>query len=424
MKQIFIYLFAILLGAVACHKEYTIYPYARFEQCLAPTEVTAKVVDLTVTLKWKTYPDAKTYFVEIYNAVPDNVDSPDPAALIDSLVIPSSEVPYTFRGPKDTRCFYRVKAQNPECRDSRWVTGTFKTDVDPLITCKTPGEVEANAFCEMVVFSWEPSINATAYELEIYSSSIPFSGEPDPANLVHCDTLTLSEVPDTVWFPAYETFHYRVRATAPGTTLEPSKWTKGTFETMAFVWPNDATAVDRTAVTVQDYAGTCADGSASPFTANGKATTKNITLNGFTYGHKCTYITNATNGSRIQLGSTSQASDFNTQYGAPVPSKNFLSFNVVTPGTLETYLASTTGAEASIVLLTNKTGVGKKARFLYKGTDMVNTAYYTSAATKQQFSITKGDLYGISSAATVYIFASNYKALHVMQVTWTPAANQ
>ena len=423
MKKIFIYLFAILLGAVACHKEYTIYPYAQFDQCLAPTEVSAKVVDLTVTLKWKTYPDAKTYYVEIYNEVPGNYDEPSPSALIDSLVIPSSEVPYTFRGPKDTRCFYRVKAQNPNCKDSRWVTGTFKTDVDPLVTCKTPGEVTADAFCEMVVFSWEPSINSTAYELEIYSSAIPFSGEPDPANLVHCDTLALAQVPDTVWFPAYETFYYRVRATAPGTTLEPSKWTKGSFETMAFVWPNDNTAVDRTAVTVQDYSGTCDNGSASPFTATNKSTTANITLNKFTYGHKCTYITNTTNGSRVQLGSTSQAADFSSQYGAPVPTKNFLSFNVVTPGTLETYLSSTTGAEACVVLLTNKTGVGKKAKYLQKGI-IPHTTYFTTGQETDKFVVTKGDLYGISSAATVYIYASNYKALHVMQVTWTPSSNQ
>lgn len=415
MKKIFIYLFAILLAAIACHKEYTIYPYAKLEQCLTPTELRAKVFNLTVTFDWKAYPDAKTFYVEIYNRVPGEGEEPDHAALVDSLEFPASQLPYEYRGPKDTRCYYRVKAKNPECKDSRWASGTFKTDVDPEITCSTPTDLKATAIGEMVVFTWDLYPNTTRYELEIYDKYFPADEEPDPANRILADTLQRAEVPDTVWLEPNVKRYFRVKGSAPGTTLEDSKWVTGSFETSVFVWPTDTSALSPTAVTTQNYKGYDNDGNASPFTGSNKPTTKTITLNKFTYGHKGTFW-----GNRIGLAGTAQASDFDTEYGAPIPSKNYLSFKIVTPGLLKTYFLSTVGADACVVLVTTKLGEGKRSRYVYR-VPSVRTEYYSAGMTQDEITIKKGDLYGITEAATVYVYAPNYKALHVYQMEWTPS---
>lgn len=410
-----IYFLALSLCLVACKREYKIYDYAEMDHCLTPVEVKAKVQYMEVTFDWKVFADAKLFHVEIYSPVPAEGEEPDPTTLIDEFDVTPRQLPYTYTGPEDMRCFYRIKATSPDRGDSRWATGTFKTDVDPRYTCATPSNLKASVIWDMVVLEWDIFPNVTKYELEVYDHGLPAEGDPDPANLVKSEEVAPDHVPDSLKFSPNTQYYYRVRSTAPGTDLKPSKWVRGAFKTTEVNWPTDEKALN--VKTTQNYSGTDDNGNPSPFTAGGKANTEVMTLNGFTYGVKCMYY-----GNRVTLP-TGNASMVDNQYGASIPTGNYFSFKICKPGTIETYFtraSETAKAEACVVLLTDK-GDGKQANNIYYNVDIHPTGdLWSNGKTKDKVVVKEGDLYGITEAATVYIYAGNQKGMHVFQVTWTP----
>ena len=416
MKRITILLSVICLMVSACHKSYEIFTIPQYDQCIAPTDVKATVKYMNVTFDWRQYGDAEYYHLEIYSAVPAAGEEPDPAFMLAEYDLTPAMLPFTYHGPEDVNCYYRVKATRESRKDSRWVTGTFKTDVDPTTTCSTPTNAKALAICDMVVFSWDVYPNTTVYELEVYNTSIPSEGDPDPADLVLKKDLDPFSVPDTVMFDPDARYYYRVRAAAPATELKASKWIRGSFVTTSFTWPTDEKALNTT--TTQVYTGTDDDGNPSPFTGTGKTTVEGtvITINGFTYGHKCMYY-----GNRITLP-TGNVSDLNSEFGANIPTKDYMSFKICKPGKLETYFsaANKNGEEACVVLLTNREVEGKVARVKYKNNE-IHPSLWASGAVLDKIEIKKGDLYGITEAATVYVFSSNRKGMHVYQMKWTPS---
>jgi len=92
---------------------------------------------------------------------------------------------------------------------------------------------------------------------------------------------------------------------------------------------------------------------------------------------------------------------------------------------IETYFtraSETAPAEACITILTNKTGEGKRSRAIFKSSDIHPVGdLWNNTKAKDKIVITEGDLYGIEEAVEVYVFASNQKGLHVLQITWTPS---
>ena len=416
MKKILLFLLAIVLCVTACHKNYEINTIPQFNKCLAPTDVKAKVLYMNVTFDWRVYGDAEYYDLEIYSAVPAEGEEPDPDALVDRLKITPEMLPYTYRGPEDKKLYYRVKAVREGREDSRWVSGTCVTDVDPTTTCSLPTNVKVVAICDMVIFTWDVYPNTKAYEVEVYDDAIPAEGDPAPETLVKTISVEPTHVPDTVMFEPNQKLYYRLRGTAPETDLKPSKWVKGSFSTTEFIRPVDEHALNSTVT--QNYKLEDIDGNPSPFTGTGATQPVDavVTLSdGFTYAYKCMYY-----GNRVTLP-TGLVTDLNSDYGASIPTKDYVSFKVCKPGTMENYFAAAAAtAEACVVLLTNKEGEGKKARILYKGTDLPVTAT-VGTLTKTKINIKESDLYGIKEAATVYAFSSNRKGLHVFQITWTPA---
>ena len=412
MKKILTYLFAMALVLTACDKEYVINNVPQLKQCLTPVEVKAKVQYMKVSLEWRLFADAESYYVEVYSEVPGEGEEPNPEALFDQFEVAKDNVPYTFMGPEDMRCYFRVKAMRSGRADSRWASGTFKTDTDPTIYCSKPTNLSATAICDMVVFNWDTYPNTKLYELEVYDKFIPSSGEPDAANLVKKVEIEPTQLPDTLMFSPDLKLFYRVRAVNPDSELKPSKWLTGTsFETKAFVWPEDEKALNEK--TTQDYKGTDDNGNPSPFTGSNTKNTEEITLNKFTYGVQCVFW-----GNRISLPA-GNSSAVTSEFGAPVPVKNFMSFKTCKPGAIETYLTSTSGGEACVVVLTDKEGEGKKAKIIYRSSD-IHKDYFGSGKTRDKIVIKEGDLYGIKEAATVYVFASNYKNVQVLQMIWTP----
>ena len=415
MKKILLFI-VLALSLVACKKEYKIYSFAQLDQCLAPTQVQVKVKYMDVTFDWKVFPDAEHYYFEIYDTELEEGQEPDPSTMVDHFEITPEKLPYTYRGPEDMRCYYRVKATCTGRKDSRWFSGTFKTDTDPTVTCSRPSSLLASTYGDMVVFSWDTYPNTEYYELEIYSKYVGADAESDPENIVQKVDIQPTEVPYSIKLDPDLKYYYRVRAVAPTAGLKPSKWLTGSFSTVEFVWPVDDSALNT--YTTQNYKGTCDDGTPSPFEGGGGPNNEKVgevDLNKFHYGVKCTCW-----GNRIAFAPGNAECVIN-DYGAPVPIKNYFSFKICKPGTIETYLTSTAGGEACFVVLANRGDEGPKASIIYKSKDL-HTDYYSSGKTKDKIVIPESALYGIKEAATVYVFASNYLNVQVLQITWTPAS--
>ena len=413
MKKILLFLFVAAFGLTGCQKDYKIYTAPELSRCLTPVDVKATVQYMKVTFDWRLFADATSYAVEIYSALPEEGMEPDPETLIDAFDVDKDKLPYTYVGPEDQKCYYRVKAKNPTRADSRWTAfASFKTDTDPTVSCSKPANLTATAICDMVVFDWEVFPNTKIYEVEIYDKFIPSTGEPDEATLVQKLELEPTQLPDTLMMNPDKKFFYRVRATNPDSDLKPSKWVGGSFETKTFVWPTDEKALNETIT--QKYTGTDDEGNPSPFTGSNTKNTQEITINGFTYGVQCTCW-----GNRMSLPA-GNSSTVTSEFGAFVPLKNYMSFKTCKPGSIETYLTSTSGGEACVVILTDKEGEGKKAKVIFQSSD-IHTDYYAKGKTQDKIVIKEGDLYGIKEAATVYVFASNHKNVQVLQMTWTPS---
>lgn len=124
------------------------------DRALSPTELTAQVVDrLNVRLNWRRVSNAKSYNVEIF----DNAEfSGTAAATVDGVTM--DQLPYTISGLESETIYYvRVQAIGEEIRESKWISGTFTTDVEQILS-----EVDAEMLtAESATLTWPAGEIAT-----------------------------------------------------------------------------------------------------------------------------------------------------------------------------------------------------------------------------------------------------------------------
>jgi len=393
---------AVLASSLVSCKgpEYEIVSEINLKRCLMPTNVTAQVKYVTCTFDWKVYADAEFFELEIYSQVPQEGEEPDPGKLLFSQNLVAAQLPFEYLGPDETKCWYRLRSVNTTKEKSTWATGTFVTDVDPSTQCTKPSDVSVTAVCEKVKFDWTTYPNTTVYEVEIYKKAFPSEGEPAAADLEKTLKIGVLEIPHTEKLSDIDhgKHWYRVRATNPGSGLKNSKWVTGSFETSAFNWPVDETAINTT--TKQSFTGVV-----KTFTAGW--------YNGFYLGSNGTLY-----GDHVSMA-TLQSSQLTSEYGPLMPTLNYLAFKICKPGELSAPLYSTNSSTAVIAILATKQGEGKKAKYIKEVTDITNDTS-KAKANPTKVIITEDDLYGITEAAMVYIFSGNKKGLQYYAITWTP----
>lgn len=214
-------------------------------RCMQPVRVQTEVEYNSVRVSLRVFYDAEYYIFETYNSVIYEDSDPYIEDRVDSMTVTPKDIPFVFSTLEDVTLYYRIRAVNPSKgkEPSRWAVGKFTTKVDPAVTCLTLAP-EAVPVCEIVTFDWAPKTAAERYLLELYSSAIPSSSEPDPADLIESIPLTVDSLPYAKKF-ALGTYYYRVKAIDTLGVRKDSKWTKGSFSvTEAFEYPNNAAAFD------------------------------------------------------------------------------------------------------------------------------------------------------------------------------------
>ena len=209
-------------------------------QCLTPVSVKTTVLYNDVTFDLKVFPDAEKYVLEIYrSAIYDDVE-PSESDLVERYDIDPRDIPYTISTLEDVTLYYRISATNESAgkTQSFWTTGRFKTSINPARICLTP-EPEVTVSNDLIRFNWQ-KVLTDKYLLEVYTSAIPSSGEPDEADLYKSIELTNDDLPYSEVFPSREgAYYFRVKAMDLAGERLDSKWAKGRFTSTAYVWPND-----------------------------------------------------------------------------------------------------------------------------------------------------------------------------------------
>ena len=251
MKSIFkfVCLLALpLLATVGCERynpEDEIITYFDMPRCMQPVRLSTDVEYNRVEVSIRVFHDAEYYIFETYNSVIYEDSDPYIEDRVDSMTVKPKDIPFVFTTLEDVTLYYRIQALNPSKgkEPSRWAVGKFTTKVDPALTCLTLSP-EAVPVCEIVTFNWTPATAAERYLLELYSSAVPSSGEPDPANLIESIPLTVDQLPYSKKF-GLGTYYYRVKAIDTLGVRKDSKWSKGDFKvTEVFEYPNDEGAYD------------------------------------------------------------------------------------------------------------------------------------------------------------------------------------
>lgn len=406
MKSLFKYLLcaSVAITVMSCgskDSDYEIHDDIVLPRCLQPVEVKATVENVSVTFSWKVFADAESYGLEIYSAIPEEGAEPDASALIASLEVLPSEVPYVWTGPAETKCWFRVRALSSERESSLWSSGKFTTATDPTKVCTAPANLAADVSVQKVSYSWTTYPDAEYYEFEIYSEPIPSGGDPDAGDLIEKLNVTGNDLPIVRSYPAATSVYFRVRGVNPTLNLTPSKWVTGSCRTADSAWPTDPTAIT-TYLNIPklgyEYLG-----------LSGKTSlTEDLVVNNITFGAKL-YISDV----YIAL-QTGVAKD--TSFGAEkwIPTNKHISFKICSPGTL-TLTFRKCLRPFTVALKTNKDGA-EDVTWVYTETDFESTD-------ARVIQISEAVLSGITQSATVYIFATNDASgeLSPNSFTWAPA---
>ena len=391
-------------------------------QCLKPVAVKTTVEYNVVTLDLKVFPDAEKYILEIYKSIVDETSEPNPEDLVESHSIDPKNIPFTFSTVEDLTLYYRVRAVNDTKMKipSYWAFGRFRTDVDPTTICLTL-QPELRECYEYVQFNWQKALT-DKYLLEVYTSSIPSSGEPDPANRYETIELTNDDLPYQGFYPSGSTYYYRAKAIDLAGERKDSKWVKGDFKPEVFSWPNSELAIDYglTAPFVDSYDEPHKSTIRNLFNENNDGGyTKNI--NGEVIYNKIHYMDAVQFcNDRVSTSGNGKYTD-EAEYGVSLPKDNrHVYFLVNKPGQISVCLRKNDDKENSrgtIALLTTKKGFGTKAIYLLDTPDIVK-----SKGDPFIVNVTAEQLYGITEPAKIYVFNSaKTVGVHMYPITWTPA---
>lgn len=410
MKNIYKILLASLLFplAVACDTKYEIVDQLDFPRCMKPTQVKADVEYTNVTIDLRVFPDAEKYNIEFYNTEIPEEGEPLAADLFKSITVTTKEIPYTFAAPEEQTFYFRVQALNEKKLASHWsAPAKFTTTTDPATVCTKPDGIEVKVIGNKKVnFKWSTYPDTKFYVLEIYSKAIPSTGEPDAADLVKATNIDVDKVPFDLTLDAYGKYYYRVKASNPESVRRDSKWASGSIEVEAFVWPTDPTAITESFTSSKPSVSPDMSGLAS-----GAELATDIVFEKIIYAKGCKYY-----GDRVSM-SGKPTMDSSGQ----LPTNRHVRFKVNVPGSFSFVpRCSSVDKKLTITVVTNKPDEGEILTTIYDEVFDINLSP-SSGGTPLTFTIPEDVLYGITEAATVYVWSSNGGGQQVYPITWTKA---
>lgn len=403
---------ALALGMclLSCSKDpdVPIHSELDFLKCLRPISFKCSVQYVEVTVNFKAFPDAEVYEMEAYTtdflALPEG-EEPSEEELVHKALLTEEMLPYSFNAPEEINCYIRVRGVNEtEGREpSEWVTGHVKTDVDPLTRCATPTDVKITANYNWVTCSLTPMSNVKEYSIELYSKSIPATGDPDPADLIDHIVKPSGDFPFTMKDVPAGTYYYRIQGLNEEDGLKPSKWVKGSFTTADYTWLNvdgtfdydlasggkRETKFDQTAITAELPSKSVAAGTT-------------YTWDGVTYGPGCSYSNDKWSFNRCKNWD-------DKSYANPLPLEAYEMIQVTQPGTLSFIPRASSKDEAKMpeVVLAALTTKGDKVSLDYIYKEVLQTSETINVkneANRLYIEVTEEDLYGITEPATLYLF--------------------
>lgn len=409
---------SLALLAVSCSKDPDVQIMEELDlpKCLTPVQVKHTVETVYAEINLTTFPDAQKYEIDV-TAVPlETNEEPYEGQWTYQATFTPEELPFKFMGPDESECTYQIRALNESKEPSDWVSGTFKTDVDPTTKCATPGNVKADALYNRVRFSWDASSNVAEYILELYSKSIPQVGDPDPESLIEKIICKPTELPYKKEFSHAAKYFFRVRGVNPDADLKPSKWVRSSFETSVFEWPASESAFDYN-LTSSREANLYDEATMKGYgIEKGKGTTAVATVDQVTYGVGMTYY-----GDRFYMG---RCKSFDKDsYAVEFPLEKYVSISINKPGSLSFIprLAKTSPMpEIVLGLLTKKKGV-VDFRYVYQET-LTSGSTSKNEENRLTIAITEDDLFGIDEPATLYLFC-NVVDINVYPIKWIPLNN-
>ena len=176
-------------------------------RAFSPTGLDVRVVNKTgARLNWKAVNNASSYTIEFF----ENADfSGSPAKTIENITF--EQVPYTVSGLSgETEYFVRVKAVGQGVEDSKWVTGTFKTDAEQIFQDINLEKLTAKS----VTLNWPAGETATT--ITIAPGNITHSVTPAE---VAAGEVTISGLTGETTYTAKLFNGPKVRGTKTFTTL-------------------------------------------------------------------------------------------------------------------------------------------------------------------------------------------------------------
>lgn len=98
-------------------------------RCATPTDVKITANYNWVTCSLTPMSNVKEYSIELYSKAIPATGDPDPADLIDHIVKPSGDFPFTMKDVPAGTYYYRIQGLNEEAglKPSKWVKGSFTT---------------------------------------------------------------------------------------------------------------------------------------------------------------------------------------------------------------------------------------------------------------------------------------------------------
>lgn len=363
------------------------------------------------------------FFGFVYSVYEDNLDI-DLATGRDTLITYALSPEGIFSDVTRTlnlgvRYYYKAFASKNDVVTYSEETGSFIVAV-----CAAPAPTATVRSLQLVEFNWTPEAG-DKYQLEVYTSPISTTYEPDEEDLVLSAEVTADQLPYTRYFPAKASkYYYRVRAVDILGERKSSSWVMGNFRVEStYSWPAETDAFDygvkagvaKTADISPDAfeeAGLDPGDSFSEPTTVAKVTWLGATTNKGTYrGDRISY--NKSKATTTLSGGTAVASDIGFRFKINRPGAFRFSFKL--NKTTDVWA----GSEQKFVAVLQAT---------YSGTPVVTTLFSGRPAgdNSVSFAIPAESLCGIDSAATLYFWheADNSSAtgllLDYYPPVWTP----
>ncbi|KAA6310155.1 hypothetical protein EZS27_038491, partial [termite gut metagenome] len=129
----------------------------------SPTSFETRITDQTsVRLTWKAVSKAKNYNIEVFK------NEKFTGSPVKTASITFTEIPYTISGFEgETEYFVRIQAVGEGLAESKWVSATFQTGAEQILSPVDPDDIQATS----VTLRWTAGQTATKILLTQSTSS-------------------------------------------------------------------------------------------------------------------------------------------------------------------------------------------------------------------------------------------------------------